>query len=236
VQIHHEFSQSHRLSPRNGFTVCFVLSPVSGVFCHRCRSRTGGADRRHGRGARTTRLRRTLRAFRLAGEPALAPQRPSQPAPRFVTTAKRPSWRRGLSGPVPLICPTRQGNILIFSSQLRENGIHPSFPGRATLLRLLRKLRRAWSLPKRSREGGSESPESHLVCFRLGDRDAVGITEDEAHDCLTRRFAQRASSVDLRQRPTLRAPQSLCGQEKGSLSCSDIFSLLLQHSFCSPPL
>ena len=48
----------------------YVLSPVSGVCCHRCRSRTGGADRRHGRGARTTRLRRTLRTFRPASEPA----------------------------------------------------------------------------------------------------------------------------------------------------------------------
>src|SRR6187200_792514 len=35
-QVHHEFSQSHRLSPRDGVTVSFVLSPVSGVDCHRC--------------------------------------------------------------------------------------------------------------------------------------------------------------------------------------------------------
>ena len=35
-QVHHRFSQSHRLSPHNGLTVSFVLSPVSGVFCHRC--------------------------------------------------------------------------------------------------------------------------------------------------------------------------------------------------------
>src|SRR6186713_2464605 len=34
------------LSPRNGLTVCFVLSPVSGVDCHRCRTRyeTGRID------------------------------------------------------------------------------------------------------------------------------------------------------------------------------------------------
>ena len=33
-------------SPRNGLTVCFVLSPVSGVYCHRCRTRyeTGWID------------------------------------------------------------------------------------------------------------------------------------------------------------------------------------------------
>jgi len=47
----------------------YVLSPVSGVSCHRCRPRTGGADRRHGRGARTTRLRRPLRTFRPASKP-----------------------------------------------------------------------------------------------------------------------------------------------------------------------
>src|SRR5262249_27721359 len=56
-------AETTRLSPRNGFTVSFVLSPVSGLYCHRCRARTGGPDRRQGRGARTTRLRRTLRAF-----------------------------------------------------------------------------------------------------------------------------------------------------------------------------
>src|SRR6201991_255307 len=38
----------------------YVLSPVSGLYCHRCQARTGGPDRRQGRGARTTRLRRTL--------------------------------------------------------------------------------------------------------------------------------------------------------------------------------
>src|SRR5205814_4445545 len=38
----------------------------------------------------------------------LTPQRPSQPAPRSVTIAKRPSRWRGLGGVLPLICPTRQ--------------------------------------------------------------------------------------------------------------------------------
>src|SRR5436190_21379474 len=92
----------------------YVLSPVSGVFVTVATPAQAGMDRRHGRGARTTRLRRTLRTFRPAGKPALTPQRPSQPAPRFVTTAKRPSGRRGLSGPVPVICPTRQGKYSDF--------------------------------------------------------------------------------------------------------------------------
>ena len=51
------------------FDGLYVLSPVSGVDCHRCQARTGGPDRRHGRGARTTRFRRTLQRFRL--EPKL---------------------------------------------------------------------------------------------------------------------------------------------------------------------
>src|SRR5437868_15111968 len=46
----------------------------------------------------------------------LTPQRPSQPAPRFVTIAKRPSWRHGLSGPVPVICPTAQAIFLDFTN------------------------------------------------------------------------------------------------------------------------
>src|SRR5436190_24358208 len=57
-------ARTSRLSPRNGFTAYFELSPVSGLYCHRCQPRTGGADRRQGRGARTTRLRRPLRTFR----------------------------------------------------------------------------------------------------------------------------------------------------------------------------
>jgi len=68
-------AETSRLSPRNGLAAYFVLSPVSGLYCHRCRTRTGGADRRQGRGARTTRLRRPLQAFRPA-KIRLTPQRP----------------------------------------------------------------------------------------------------------------------------------------------------------------
>jgi len=45
----------------------YVLSPGSGLSCPRCRARTGGPDRRQGRGARTTRFRRTPRTSRPAG-------------------------------------------------------------------------------------------------------------------------------------------------------------------------
>src|SRR4029079_14045149 len=34
-------AETSRLSPRNGFTTYFVLSPVSGVCCHRCHASTG---------------------------------------------------------------------------------------------------------------------------------------------------------------------------------------------------
>jgi hypothetical protein len=44
---------------RNGFTAYFVLSPVSGLFCHRRRRDTSRQLERQRRGARTTRLRRT---------------------------------------------------------------------------------------------------------------------------------------------------------------------------------
>jgi hypothetical protein len=84
-------AETSRLSPRDGFTAYFVLSPVSGLYCHRCRPRTGGADRRQGRGARTTRLRRPLRRFRpVKRSPDVTASIASQ-AQRIVTIAKRPS-------------------------------------------------------------------------------------------------------------------------------------------------
>jgi len=49
--------------PAQWFDGLYVLSPVSGLYCHRCRTRTGRTDRRQGRGARTTRFRRTLPRF-----------------------------------------------------------------------------------------------------------------------------------------------------------------------------
>ena len=92
---HHEFSQSHRLSPRNGVTVSFVLSPVSGVFCHRCRTRyeTGRIDATV---AAPGPHDFAVRCKRFVGQQSrLTPQRPSQPCPRIVTIAKRPSGGHG---------------------------------------------------------------------------------------------------------------------------------------------
>ena len=79
---HHEFSQSHRLSPRNGFTVCFVLSPVSGVDCHRCLRDTSrkidatvAAPGPHDFAVRCLRFARRYSR--------LTPQRPSHPGPTY---------------------------------------------------------------------------------------------------------------------------------------------------------
>jgi len=47
-------------------------------------------NRRHGRGARTTRLRRTLRTFSSGEQARLTPQRPSHLTARLVTIAIRP--------------------------------------------------------------------------------------------------------------------------------------------------
>jgi hypothetical protein len=82
--------------PAQWFTAYFVLSPVTGLFCHRhprkCLSRTW---RQH-RGARTTRLRRPL-------EPRSSGVTPTSTASRSasVTIASRPSWERDGRGYTP---------------------------------------------------------------------------------------------------------------------------------------
>src|SRR5689334_25384637 len=68
------YSQDIPAFPAQWVDGLYVLSPVSGVCCHRCRARTGRPDRRHGRGARTTRFHRTLQRFRLMGRTHLTPQ------------------------------------------------------------------------------------------------------------------------------------------------------------------
>src|SRR3954469_24835545 len=77
----------------------YVLSPVSGLCCHRCRARTGRPDRRQGRGARTTRLRRTLRRFRLAPK-RLTPQ---------ASIATRATFRDDLEAP---LLAARAGHLI----------------------------------------------------------------------------------------------------------------------------
>jgi len=89
--LNYRYSQDIPAFPAQWFGGLYALSPVSGLYCHRCRPRTGGADRRQGRGARTTRLRRTLQTFRPAGTiPPDAAASHRNPRQRYVTIAFRP--------------------------------------------------------------------------------------------------------------------------------------------------
>src|SRR4051812_25706121 len=74
----------------------YELSPVSGVDCHRCLRDILPQNRRHGRGARTTRLRRTLQTFRPALFTPDAAASIASHAQRFVTIATRPSGGLGM--------------------------------------------------------------------------------------------------------------------------------------------
>src|SRR5262245_49347475 len=77
-------AETTRLSQRNGFTTYFVLSPVSGLYCHRCRTRTGRADRRQDH----TTSPSAARPFAVESAASIASR-----AQRVVTMAIRPSWR-----------------------------------------------------------------------------------------------------------------------------------------------
>ena len=97
--------RSHRFAGTPGLpcamvlTVSFVLSPVTGLGCHRHRRSCLRRLERQRRGVRTTRLRRPLECRSSAQSVCAAtPPRPPHPAPTSVTTAKRPScgtgWRK----------------------------------------------------------------------------------------------------------------------------------------------
>ena len=86
-------ARTTRLSPRNGFTACFVLSPVSGLFCHR--RHPGLTERLDARVAAPGPHDFAVRCGRFArrAKARLTPQRPSQPAPTFRDDrANVPSW------------------------------------------------------------------------------------------------------------------------------------------------
>src|SRR5205085_4657819 len=70
----YRYSQDIPASPAQWSYGLYVLSPGNGLCCPRCRTRTGGPDRRQGRGARTTRFRRTLPRFAWLAEANLTPQ------------------------------------------------------------------------------------------------------------------------------------------------------------------
>jgi len=91
ARSHHGHTGITRHSPRNGFTVSFVLSPAIGLFCHRhrrnCFHRLDTSVEMSGPHDFTVRF----------GLARLAPKRPPHPAPTSVTFAKRPSEWGGTS-------------------------------------------------------------------------------------------------------------------------------------------
>ena len=110
-----------QVQPRHpGFPHAMVLRFIRALpgerrFLSPLPTRTGGLDRRHGRGARTTRLRRTLRDLvRRANPPDAAASIASRPTYRDDHEASL--GRAGVSGPVPVICPTAQGKFLDFTN------------------------------------------------------------------------------------------------------------------------
>src|SRR5438445_12689884 len=88
-------AETARLSPRNGFTAYFVLSPVSGLFCHchwrdtsRQLSASIAAPGPHDFPVRP-------RSLVLHARACLKQKRPPHSSPRIVTIAKRPSCGPG---------------------------------------------------------------------------------------------------------------------------------------------
>ena len=84
-------AEQSRLSPRNGFTAYFVLSPVSGLCCHRCRPRNeaGRIDARVAAPGPHDFAVRYRRFVRRETRPALAAAIASR-AQRYVTMRSVP--------------------------------------------------------------------------------------------------------------------------------------------------
>ena len=78
-------AETARPSPRNGFTAYFVLSPVSGLFCHRHLQ-----DRSTSLAPASRRQDHTTSPY-ASVQSSAEPKRPSHSGPRIVTIAKRPS-------------------------------------------------------------------------------------------------------------------------------------------------
>ena len=95
-------AETSRLSPRNGFTTYFVLSPVSGVDCHRCLRDTSrkidatvAAPGPHDFAVRRLRSRPAVNCLTLAASIASRAQ-------RFVTIAIRPLVGAGCPEILPI--------------------------------------------------------------------------------------------------------------------------------------
>src|SRR3954454_19639333 len=123
---HYRYSRDIPAFPAQWVDGLYVLSPVSGVCCHRCLQDT------------SRKIDATVAApgphdFAVRCERFVRRASPPDAAASIATRANVPRrsrsvpfWRRGLGGPVPVICPTGQATILIFSSRIRENGIELS--------------------------------------------------------------------------------------------------------------
>ena len=100
-------AETARPSPRNGFTAYFVLSPVSGLFCHRHLAKNFP----QGLAPASRRQDHTTSPYALAFSSGAkntpdAKASIASPAQRIVTIAKRPSCGPGWAKQMPLICPT----------------------------------------------------------------------------------------------------------------------------------
>jgi hypothetical protein len=91
-QSHHRCAETFRHSLRDGFTAYFVLSPVTGLFCHRHLAENPakldasvGASGPHGFAVRVSTIRQARRP------------RPPHPAPTSVTIMIRPSVWDGMA-------------------------------------------------------------------------------------------------------------------------------------------
>ena len=106
-------AETARLSPRNGFTAYFVLSPVSGLFCHRRRRDTSrqlsASIAAPGPHDFAVRLGVFVRRKKTPDAKASIASR----AQRVVTMAIRPSGGRETAGLILLIVRNAKRNIFV---------------------------------------------------------------------------------------------------------------------------
>ena len=140
---HHRFARTARHSLRDGLSAYSVLSPVTGLFCHR-RSRKNcfprkldtsvGVSGPHNFAVRTRlrqRLRRGLRqsaeglAKAEAARTSLAPPAAIASRPALMTCAT-PLFRGGMARVVDLICPTGKAKYFCEKGWTRICAMRPS--------------------------------------------------------------------------------------------------------------
>ena len=118
---HHEYTGMTRHSPRNGFTAYFVLSPVTGLVCHR-RPRGIPANLTPASGCQDHTTSPSASAPFVKSASASTASRPAS-----VTIAKRPLVGRD-GGHLQLICAGRK-HYFRFRKIFSEIRHSPSLPG-----------------------------------------------------------------------------------------------------------